>query len=574
MPPEDENGLGDQTQAISHAIPDHPGDQPAAAVDDHTSRNAKWWNDPGYKPDLSSFCNEDETGLPDPLLAKMAKGDLIAPKQPPPNKPPGTPFIAGGGDDKRMKAYAAGALQSVKDKIGQTGPDTKNRNQTLYQAAADLRRFIRGNVLREDMVTYTLQAAAYATGLTEPEVTKSIHSGYHKDDESNTPLVLPEGYEVPEAYQIDAAQDPTGVHASPEQDAAARPKLWRATDLKPAEQARFLIPKRVPRAAVTVFIGEEGIGKSLFVTMLIALLTTGRAAPDLDLNAGEPQYVVLVITEDNWSTDVRPRLEVAGADLNYVFVMCTDDDGSGAPVFPRDIDVLRDMNPPPAGLFVDAWVDTLPSDLQVKDPQQARRALHPWKELATTTDAAVVLVTHPNRLSSGSARDRYGVTSELRKKARMALYATKDADTGLLLVGPEKSNGTQIAKAEQYRIDAVPYFQPKPDHDGTVPLLVPVGTAAQSVGEALANEFDAEHGGDPKDREAAIRWLEEYLDLNAPAVRSSEVKAEAKKAGIGERTLARARNELKVTIGYEGMPAKSTWSLPAKSAHQLDPGQV
>ena len=83
---------------------------------------------------------------------------------------------------------------------------------------------------------------------------------------------------------------------------------------------------------------------------------------------------------------------------------------------------------------MDAWLDTVPAGLSVRDPQQARQALHPLKEVATITDAAVLLLCHTNRVTTANARDRYGATGELRKKARMTLYAQTDED-GCLPVG-------------------------------------------------------------------------------------------------------------------------------------------
>lgn len=463
-------------------------------------------------------------------------------------------------------AYAMQTLENLARELEAMPPHPCGRNETLNPNALRAYRVALAHGVDLNVVTARMTAAAQVCEMDDREISRTLRSARQAAERMGPAELPPEREPVRPAHQLDAAD------AQTEADPHQRPRLWRATDLKPAEQPRFLIPKRIPRAATTVFIGEEGIGKSLFVILLIALLTTRQAAPYLDLQAREPQHVVLVITEDNWSTDVRPRLEVAGADLDYIHVVCTDDDGSGAPVFPRDLDVLRSAEVNYSAVFVDAWVDTLPPGVQVKDPQQARQALHPWKELATTTDAAVVLVTHPNRLSSGSARDRYGVTSELRKKARMTLYATRDNDSGHLLVGPEKSNGTQIVAAGQYRIEAVPYFEPKPDHDGTVPRLVPDGTADQTMAQALASEFDAEHGTNPRDREEAVKWLEEYLLINAPSVRSNEVKRDAHKAGVSERTLQRARKDLGVVIGWEGSPPVTNWALPAKSAHQVESG--
>jgi hypothetical protein len=72
----------------------------------------------------------------------------------------------------------------------------------------------------------------------------------------------------------------------------------------------------------------EGIGKSLFWVWLVAYITTGTAFPGFGIPAREPGLVVLVLTEDDWSKDVRPRLELAGADLGMIKVICTDTDGS------------------------------------------------------------------------------------------------------------------------------------------------------------------------------------------------------------------------------------------------------
>jgi hypothetical protein len=476
-------------------------------------------------------------------------------------------------DPTRDASYA---LRGLNNELGElAGTPEGGRNHQLNTTAFKLARFVRSGILPRSMVVDQIWQTARAIGLSDREIRTTIDSAFKGADKKNVVAQVPELEEYKPGYQLEA--DGSEIGGAPPKSAETRPKeevgwpkLWRATDLKPAEQPRFLVPQRVPRGATTVLIGEEGIGKSLWTDYVSAVLTTGRPAPDLGIHqAQSPQHVVLIVTEDNWSSDVLPRLKVAGADLDYISVVCTEDDGSGAPVFPRDLDVLREMDPPPAAIFVDAWVDTLPPGLQVKDPQQARMALHPWKELATSSDAAVVLVTHPNRLSTGSARDRYGVTSELRKKARMTLFAKRDDDTGHLLVGPEKSNSARIVEASMYQIEAVQFFDPQPDHDGTVPRLMPAGTASKSISEFIADDFEADNGVDRTDRDSAAKWLAEYLEIHSPSVRSSEIKNDARKAGITERTLQRARKDLKIVVGYEGQPPVTNWSLRAKPAFQL-----
>src|SRR5690625_4726997 len=175
-----------------------------------------------------------------------------------------------------------------------------------------------------------------------------------------------------------------------------RPMIWDATALRPAERPVWLAKDRIPLNAVTILIGDEGIGKSLLWVWIAAAVTTGSALPEFGIPARDPQKVLIVITEDHWSTTVRPRLEVAGADLANVHVICESDDGSGSPIFPRDLHLIHKSEEDYALIVLDAFLDTVYSGLSMKDPQQARQALHPWKEVAAKKSAAVLLLTHTN----------------------------------------------------------------------------------------------------------------------------------------------------------------------------------
>ena len=65
-----------------------------------------------------------------------------------------------------------------------------------------------------------------------------------------------------------------------------------------------------------------------------------------------------------------PRLDVAGVDLDMVRVICTDDDGTGSPVFPDHMPLITDpdrVTPPSTLVVVDSWLDTVPTNLSVKD---------------------------------------------------------------------------------------------------------------------------------------------------------------------------------------------------------------
>ncbi|MDX1886528.1 bifunctional DNA primase/polymerase [Mycolicibacterium sp. 120270] len=272
------------------------------------------------------------------------------------------------------------------------------------------------------------------------------------------------------------------------------PRLWPAPELEASKPLEWLIKNFIPLAAVTLLVGDEGIGKSALWVWLTVYITTGKPCLEFGIPLRDPADVILVLTEDDWSTVVRPRLEVAGVDLNRVHVVAVERDGSGAPTFPDHMDVLTSAGITPALVIVDAWLDTVPSKLSVRDPQQARQALHPWKEYVTTVGAAVLLLTHTNRVATPNARDKYGATAELRKEARMTLFAQADSEADdCLIVGPEKSNITRAAEASRFRITSARYTEPTEDSDGTVPLLEYVGPVGKSTRELMTALTEIPH---------------------------------------------------------------------------------
>lgn len=319
-----------------------------------------------------------------------------------------------------------------------------------------------------------------------------------------------------------------------------KPKLWRAADLKPAAQLKFLAKNRIPFGAATILCGDEGIGKSLLWVLIVAAVTTGSALPEFGIPERDPADVVLILTEDAWQHDVLPRLTVAGAELSRVLVICTEDDGTGAPTFPDDMALITDSGIRPALVVVDAWLDTVPGRLSVKDPQQSREALHPWKEAAGKTGAAVLLLTHTNRLDTANMRDRYGASAALRQKARSTLFAMAEPDApGVLLVGPDKANNSRGGiHASRFRIEPVQHFDPTLDHDGTVPLLVFVADTGQTIKAHLAEALSAERDS-KRQRPGAEMFLRVFLaDGRKPY---GDVIAAGKVQGFSEKQLRTAR---------------------------------
>ena len=287
----------------------------------------------------------------------------------------------------------------------------------------------------------------------------------------------------------------------------------KASTLDKPKRKRWLAKNRIPLRDVTVLVGEEGIGKSLFWVLVVAAVTRGTAVPDFGIPARNPADVLLILTEDDWSTDVLPRLQLAGADIDRISVLSDSPDGSGSPEFPRHINHVLTAEPRPVLVVVDAWLDTVDPRLQVRDPQQARRALHPWRRVATQIGAAVSLLSHTNRLVTGNTRDLYGATGALRQKARMTLFAQEDSE-GFLTIGPDKANSTQTGTlATRFAITKVQVYEPTEDDDGTVPMLRTEGFSDKTAREiAVANHLAQQSGSDEATADVPSH-LQEFADL-------------------------------------------------------------
>jgi AAA domain len=344
----------------------------------------------------------------------------------------------------------------------------------------------------------------------------------------------------------------------------AIPKVWKATDLKRAAQPSWIAKRWIPRAAPTVFCGDEGIGKSLYDMRIVAAITNGNPLPDIGLPKRDPMPVLLAaITEEDWASIVLPRLTVAGADLDMIKVICTGEDGSGPPVFPRDFDLIRELTPKPALIVVDSWLDTLSMGTTARDSQSAAAALAPWTDLATTTDAGIILLTPTNRMGTGDIRDRYGVTQHLRKKARSTLFGIRDDETDLLVVGPDKANNTTPDYANLYRVELVQHWERTVDDDGTVGRLEYVAKSDRTIRDWVSDKYEDPDGGNQTELDKAVAWLRDYL-LREQPIDSREVKKDAEEAKIKSRTLRRARQRLTVVIeSVKGVtPYTATWRLP------------
>jgi len=213
------------------------------------------------------------------------------------------------------------------------------------------------------------------------------------------------------------------------------------TDVQ-SRTSTWLLPGVLPDDDLVVLVGEEGIGKGLFAVDVIARVT----------QAGH--NVLITATEDDLERVVRPRLDVAGADVSRCFLMLGDPDTlQDQPTFPNNLpEVSSVINDHHIRLvYIDPWVSSVSGGLRLYNTQEARRAIDPLVALARSCHCSVLAVAHPNR-GEGDLRARVGLSAVLRQAARLLLFAIEPPDDDTrLMIGIEKANATARTPASVYR---------------------------------------------------------------------------------------------------------------------------
>ncbi|HEU5439379.1 MAG TPA: AAA family ATPase [Ktedonobacterales bacterium] len=346
--------------------------------------------------------------------------------------------------------------------------------------------------------------------------------------------------------------------------------LWgaRLADL-PEEQLHWLWQGRIPLGALTVLDGDPGLGKSLMTLDLAARVTTGREMPDGTPGLGERAGVVLLTSEDHPTVTIRPRLRVAGADLERVvieeLVRFWDEDKQRWSE--RAFSLASDVP------LLEAAIRRIGARLVVIDPlmaylgpqvntwrdQDVRSVLAPLARMAQATGAAVVIVRHLNKSSGVQALYRGGGSIGIIGAARAGLVVAKHPDEPdhERVLAPTKSNLGPPMPSLRYRI--VPAQ--------TMAQLEWLGECELSATELLGSSARSAEGNAAPVLSSAVDWLLEELATGERLAEEMERGARAR--AISHTSLRRARKQLGVVVSRRGYGTSGQWAwrLPTADEH-------
>lgn len=343
----------------------------------------------------------------------------------------------------------------------------------------------------------------------------------------------------------------------------------RLADVEP-EDVRWLWPGRIPFGKLTVLDGDPGLGKSLLTLDLAARLSRGTDLPDgTPLEAGTS---VILTAEDGLADTVRPRLDAMRADaLNvYGFTAALLNGNGAAPItLPDHLELLRRKVKELGARFVviDPLMAYLSSDVNSRVDHDVRRVLSPVAEFAEDTGAAILVVRHLNKATGGSAVYRGGGSIGIIGAARSGLLVAADPDDETARVlAVVKSNLCKQAPSLKFTVESA----------GTAAFIKWGGESAHTANALVALGVTGEERDaltEAKDFLLTELRDKDGKDLARPA---TEMQMRARKAGIAEITLRRARIALRVRCTRTGFGSAGewSWSLPSDIGAQETPKMV
>ncbi len=351
------------------------------------------------------------------------------------------------------------------------------------------------------------------------------------------------------APQVQAVHFATGLHFE------GKPSyVVRASDIEPTPIS-WLWPGRIARGKLTMLVGNPCLGKSQITASMSAVVSTGASWPDG--TECEPGNVIILSAEDNAADTIRPRLEAAQADLSKVFLFNT----AGNRAFnlkdglTRLVTTLHNIGG--AGLVIIDPISAYLGDADSHKNAVVRNLLAPLSDLAEEHDAAIVCVSHLNKMVTKEVMAKVSGSVAFVAAARAAFIVMKDgSNDGQRVFLPIKNN---IGNDQTGLAFSVQPAEVQSDAGAIQTSRIvweeePVAITVEEVMKGLA----------PAKRETATDQAEEWLIdfLRAGPIQAAKVQEEANLAGITAKALRTARERLHIDPAKQGFSGGWWWRLP------------
>jgi RecA-family ATPase len=336
----------------------------------------------------------------------------------------------------------------------------------------------------------------------------------------------------------------------------------------------------LPKGEPVSLEGDPGTGKSALLVKLICHLTTGQRFPTLFPDRPEqdfpPRNVLLFTYEDDPNSTIHPRVVINSGDPQRVqFVEGKRDPETGEvrPITLQDLALLETLlqTYDPALMAFDPLQSFFGEHADMNNATDTRPILDAVRNLCKRYGCTPLFIRHNGKAQRSKAMHAalgsVDIVANLR--SAMALYKDPDDDTRRILAHT-KTNG-RTAPSMQLKLTGV-------THDvmldaRTIVTVEDVKVDWDGKSDLTADDLNAResaHGNDSEEAQSALDQAREFLRkiLQDGPVLVDDIKAQARKAGVTEKTLRRAKDKEKVKARrqeQDGVPHSKCpwiWELP------------
>jgi AAA domain-containing protein len=312
-------------------------------------------------------------------------------------------------------------------------------------------------------------------------------------------------------------------------DPIRTPTLVTLSNVTP-ELVTWLWYPYIPRRKVGVLEGDPGQGKTWIALAITAAVTRGRTPYSGE--ACPPTDVIYLSAEAGLADTLRPRLDAAGADVTRVhcltgWMMRSQDDEAPrcGGVTLGDIEILRQAlaDKRPGLVVIDPLQAYLGSQVDIHRANETRPILAGLATLAEQHNCAILLIRHLSKALQDRAVYRGLGSIDFAAAARSILLAGQDpqAPSRRVLVHV-KSSLAPLGLSLGFELREGQFLWTGP---------------SDITAEAMLRPYQ------PEEERSAVEEAQDFLRQSVAAGEkpANEVLKEAKKAGLSERTIDRAK---------------------------------
>lgn len=295
----------------------------------------------------------------------------------------------------------------------------------------------------------------------------------------------------------------------------------------------WLVLEYIPRGQITVLAGDGGSGKTSAWCEIAASISSGKPCflvKDIipaEFAEETPRKVIFFSAEDSIETVIRPRLRKAGARLENILSIDIADERFEKVRFNSPFVESLIAEYRPALVIFDPIQAFIPPEIKMSERNAMRNCLRPLIGYGEKYGCTFLIVVHTNKQSGLWGRKRIADSADIWDIARSVMLAGETKEKNIRYISHEKCNYGMTGKTVLFSNETgwVEFkgYTDKKDKDFVTETNYAVRNAPQ--------------------REEAKEFILDFLRDGEKKV--SELNEMAKAVGYGDKTIERAKSELK-----------------------------